>query len=82
MTTEDTTKVGYVNKNGQVVIYNTGRPGTDHNQKMYQLGCSECGHVYGSNGADIFERKCPAHGGGMPGLDLWTGVNRRKLKPE
>ena len=40
-----TTKVGYVNTNGQVVIRNTGKPGVDHNQKVYQLGCSRCGHV-------------------------------------
>ena len=64
----ETTKVGFVNRNGQVVIRNTGKPGTDHNQKIYQLGCSECGSVYGSNGSDIFDRKCPTHGGGKPGL--------------
>ena len=65
-----TTNVGYVNTNGQVVIRNTGKPGTDHNQKVYQLGCSQCGHVYGSNGSDIFDRKCPQHDGGKPGLSL------------
>jgi hypothetical protein len=65
---QETTKIGYVNRNGQVVIRNTGKPGTDHNQKIYQLGCSECGNVYGSNGSDIFERKCPAHDDGEPGL--------------
>jgi hypothetical protein len=67
-----TTDVGYINKNGQVVIRNTGLPGTDHNQKVYQLGCSHCGHVYGANGTDIFERKCPEKscdvGGGADGL--------------
>jgi hypothetical protein len=66
--THGTTKVGYVNRNGQVVIRNTGIPGTDRNQTVYQLGCSECGNVYGSNGSDIFERKCPAHDDGEPGL--------------
>jgi hypothetical protein len=67
---QGTTKVGYVNPNGQVVIRNTGKDGTDRNAKMYQLGCSLCGRVYGSNGTDIFYRKCPSCGQGKPGLPL------------
>ena len=63
-----TTDVGYVNPNGQVVIRNTGKLGTDHNAKIYQLGCSLCGLTYGSNGTDIFDRKCPNCAGGKPGL--------------
>ena len=59
---------GFMNRNGQIVIRNTGLPGTDHGQTVYQMGCSECGHIYGSNGADNFQRKCPEHGGGKPGL--------------
>jgi hypothetical protein len=67
-----TTEVGYVNPNGQVVIRNTGKHGTDHNQKVYQLSCSNCGYVYGSNGSDIFDRKCPKLecGGGKAGLSF------------
>jgi hypothetical protein len=65
---KNTTRIGYVNPNGQVVIRNTGRPGTDHNAKIYQLGCSLCGLTYGSNGTDIFDRKCPKCGQGKPGL--------------
>jgi hypothetical protein len=65
-----TTKVGYVNPHRQVVIRNTGAPGSDHNAKTYQIGCSRCGHVYGANGTDIFERKCPNCGQGKPGLSL------------
>lgn len=58
-TQSETTKPGYVNRNGQVVIRDTGIPGTDHLQTTYQLACSHCGYVYGSNGAGNFERKCP-----------------------
>ena len=65
-----TTEAGFVNRNGQVVIRNTGKPGTDHGQYVYQLGCTECGHVYGANGSDIFERKCPKHQSGSPGLAI------------
>jgi hypothetical protein len=65
-----TTCTGYVNRNGQVVVRNTRTPGTDHGQYVYQLGCSLCGHVYGANGSDIFQRKCPNCQGGAGGLTL------------
>jgi PHP family Zn ribbon phosphoesterase len=69
MTEAPSTKPGFVNRNGQVVIRNTGAPGNDHGQKVYQIGCSKCGEVYGANGTDIFERKCPKCGSGMPGFN-------------
>ena len=62
------TRPGYVNPRGQVVIRNTGLPGTDYGQTVYQLACSLCGHVYGSNGSDIHFRRCPMHDRGAPGL--------------
>jgi len=62
------TRPGYLNRHGQVVIRNTGLPGTDHGQTVYQLGCSECGHVYGANGSDIHLRRCPMHDHGAAGL--------------
>jgi hypothetical protein len=64
----ETTRPGYVNRNSQVVIRNTNLPGTDHGQTVYQLACVTCGHVYGANGSDIFERKCPNCQGGADGL--------------
>lgn len=63
-----TTYTGYVNRNGQVVIRNTGLPGTDKNQSVYQLGCSQCGQVYGANGSDIHLRLCPQCQNGAKGL--------------
>jgi hypothetical protein len=68
----ETTRPGYVNRNNQVVIRNTNLPGTDRGQTVYQLGCAICGHVYGANGSDIFERKCPKCQGGASGLPLET----------
>jgi hypothetical protein len=65
-----TTDKGFVNKNGQVVIRNTGKPGSDYNSKTYQLGCSLCGNVYGANSTDIFERKCPNCQRGAKGLEF------------
>ncbi len=64
----NTTNIGFVSANGQVVVRNTKVAGTDKNQFVYQLGCSHCGHVYGANGSDIFERKCPGCQGGKVGL--------------
>lgn len=63
-----TTVPGYENRNGQRVVRDTGLPGTDHGQRVYELECGSCGHTYGANGSDIFQRKCPKCGGGMPGL--------------
>jgi hypothetical protein len=68
--TMGTTSVGFTNRNGQVVVRNTGQPGTDHSQYIYQVACSKCGHTYGANGSDIHERKCPACQDGQPGLAL------------
>ncbi len=65
-----TTDPGYENPKGQIVVRNTGQPGTDHNQFVYGLRCKYCGHVYGANGSDIHERKCPACQGGRPGIPL------------
>ncbi|TFI56451.1 hypothetical protein E2493_20150 [Sphingomonas parva] len=60
--------MGYVNRNRQEVLRATGQPGNDHNQTIYVLRCGECGHEYGANGSDIFQRRCPEHDGGAAGL--------------
>jgi len=68
----DSTDIGYKNKNGQLVIRKTDKPGTDHLQYIYVLRCNvnKCGYEYGVNGTDIFERKCPKCQGGLPGLSF------------
>ena len=65
-----TTVAGFVNGNKQG---NLGRrepveAGTDHGQYVYDLQCGKCGHRYGANGSDIWQRKCPQCGGGAAGL--------------
>jgi hypothetical protein len=62
-----TTEVGYINRNHQEVVRPTGNFSTNHEQLVYVLRCRKCGHQYGSNGCDIFQRHCPAHDGGAPG---------------
>jgi hypothetical protein len=50
-----TTAPGYRNRNGQVVVRDTGSPGTDHMQRIYVLSCENCKAEYGANGSDIFQ---------------------------
>ena len=71
-TSAGTTVPGYRNRNDQKVICDTGLPGNDYNQRIYGLECGRCGHHYGANGSDIWQRRCPACDGGQPGLDLGT----------
>ncbi len=65
-----TTTPGFVNRNGQEVVRATGLPGTDHQQRVYELLCHHCGHRYGSNGSDNFQRKCPECQDGASGLPV------------
>ncbi len=65
-----TTQPGYVNRNDQTVLRATGLPGTDYGQSIYVLRCGDCGHEYGANGSDIFQRKCPTCQDGADGLDF------------
>ena len=80
MTTKNT-KVGSVNDNKQVTIRNTGKRGNHRFEKVYQLGCSLCGCVYGANGADIFERKCPCCQNGKPGTPFISQI-KIEVKPQ
>jgi hypothetical protein len=36
-----------------VVVRHTDLLGNDHNQYVYVLRCTHCGHEYGANGSDI-----------------------------
>lgn len=67
-----TTKKGYINKNNQKVLGRTDHKGTDHNQYVYVVECQQksCGNVYGVNGSDLFQRKCPKCQGGKIGIPI------------
>ena len=64
----ETTRPGYTNKNSQTVLRGTSLPGNDHNQYVHVLRCGSCGHEYGANGSDNWQRRCPACDGGALGL--------------
>ena len=69
-----TTRVGYINRNGQKNLgrCEPSRAGTDHCQYVYIMQCGRCKHKYGSNGSDIFQRKCPSCDGGKEGPELYA----------
>lgn len=64
-------KIGYVNPHGQHCCGHCGIPGTDHEQYAYKVECTKCGFVYGANGSDLHERRCPECQGGTPGIRYW-----------
>ncbi|TAH51076.1 MAG: hypothetical protein EYC67_02125 [Betaproteobacteria bacterium] len=63
-----TTAIGYVNRNRQRCDGHRGLAGNDHAQRAYALYCLDCGHTYGANGSDIFQRRCPNCQRGAPGI--------------
>ncbi len=68
-----TTQRDFVNHHGQRCCGHRGVEGTDFGQRAYKMHCEnrenpECGHIYGANGSDVFERKCPSCQGGRPGI--------------
>jgi hypothetical protein len=65
-----TTQLGYVNRNQQECLGTRGVAGSDHLQVAYKMECLICGHFYGANGTDIFQRKCPACQDGALGPDF------------
>ncbi len=71
----ETTRVGYVNPHNQRCAGHRGAAGTGHLARAYKLEClvPGCGNIYGANGTDIFERRCPKCQGGA----RHTLLNRR-----
>jgi hypothetical protein len=69
-----TTKIGSINDNQQRCDGTLGVDGTDHMQSAYRMECLICGFVYGANGSDIHERKCPKCQSGAEGIRYWRDV--------
>ena len=67
-----TTKIGFINRNNQRNNGTRGVTGTDYGQVAYKMSCLNhgCNHVYGANGTDVFQRKCPNCQGGNPGINF------------
>jgi len=65
-------KSGDINSNRQQLLRLTDEPGTDHNAKVWILKCLQCSDIYGSNGTDAWERKCPKCQKAQAGLPIPT----------
>ena len=63
-----TTQIGYVNRNNQENLGHRGVTGNDHLQMSYKMICQNCRLTYGSNGTDIFQRRCPNCQNGAAGI--------------
>ena len=63
-------KPGERNRNRQQLLRITDARGTDHHSRVWILKCGACGHIYGCNNTDAFERKCPVCQRGKPGLKI------------
>jgi len=61
---------GDANPNGQVLIRKTDEPGTDHDSRVWVVRCTGCGGIYGCNGTDAWQRKCPNCQRGAAGLEI------------
>jgi hypothetical protein len=63
----ESTKINFVNRNGQRVIGVTQLPGNDSRQRVYILQCRDCLNEYAANGSEVWEKSCPAcqDGGGL-----------------
>jgi hypothetical protein len=72
----ESVEIGYLNPNGQQCCGHCGVPGTDHGQYAYKTECTYCGYVYGTNGSDMHERKCPECQNGAPGIRYWQITER------
>lgn len=59
---------GEINANGQQLFRVTGAKGSDFNARVWVLKCRRCGEVYGCNGTDAWQRKCPRCQNGAAGL--------------
>lgn len=62
-------KIGKINRNRQLCCGHRQVRGTDHNQYSYMMVCLRRACTYGSNGSDVFERKCPYCQRGAEGID-------------
>ena len=66
-----TVQIGYTNPNDQECRGHLGAEGNDHLQIAYKVECRRCGFVYGANGSDMHDRRCPNCDEGAPGIQFW-----------
>jgi len=68
---DESLEIGYFNPNGQQCCGHCGVQGTGHGQYAFKTECAICGYVYGTNGTDMYERRCPECQEGAAGIQYW-----------
>ena len=63
-------EVGEINKRGQKLLAKTDKPGNLKNAHLWIVQCVRCSHIYGVNGEDFWQRRCPLCDSGADGLPL------------
>jgi hypothetical protein len=69
-------EIGETNSKQQKLLDKTEKPGNLKNAHLWIVRCMRtikgeaCDHIYGANGEDFFERKCPKCDGGAKGIPL------------
>ena len=64
----ESVQIGKINQNCQLCCGHRGVKGTDYNAYAYMVVCLICANVYGANGTDMFERRCPECQNGAKGI--------------
>jgi hypothetical protein len=77
-----TLKKGKLNQNHQRCGGTLDVPGTDDDALAYKMKCTLCGFVYGANGGDLSDRKCPNCQGGAPGIRFWLIARQMSDEPK
>ena len=67
----NTNKQRLIRKTTGRVMVTTRKYGSSFAKKISQEHDGICGHEYGVNGHDFFERKCPVCQGGKQGLSVY-----------
>jgi hypothetical protein len=61
-------KPGNLNRNQQLLVAQTAWQGSESRHYIWVMQCMPCGHMYGADASEFFQRKCPACQDGPPGL--------------
>ena len=72
----ESVEIGYLNPHDPQCCGHCGVSGTDHGQYAYKTECTICGYVYGTNGSDMYERRCPECQEGAAGIKYWKTLNK------
>ena len=72
---DESVEIGYLNPHGQQCCGHCGVLGTDHGQYEYKTECAIYGYVYGTNGFDVYERRCPECQEGAARIKYWKSTD-------